>query len=180
MMISKRIRYLKALIRGTFFKRKLKLTCKKLKVFGKYQLNRSNCDVSFGDGCTIYPNAKISVVGNDKRAKLKVGTCVAIGNYTQIHAGDSITIGDNTLISWGCTIIDRDYHKFNSDVENTRPITIGNSVWICCNATIMKGVTIGDGAVVASGAVVTKDVPPNSLVAGNPAKVIKEDIYWKP
>ena len=45
---------------------------------------------------------------------------------------------------------------------------------------MLKGVTIGEGAVVAAGAVVTKDVPPKALVAGNPAKVIKEDIYWKP
>ena len=54
------------------------------------------------------------------------------------------------------------------------PITIGNDVWIGGNSTILPGVTIGDGAVVAAGAVVTKDVEPNTIVGGVPAKVIKK------
>ena len=59
------------------------------------------------------------------------------------------------------------------------PITIGENVWIGCRALILKGVTIGDGAVVAAGAVVTKDVPANCVVAGNPAKIIKENVVWQ-
>ena len=55
-----------------------------------------------------------------------------------------------------------------------KPVKIGNKVWIGAHATILPGVTIGDGAVVAAGAVVTKDVPSNVVVAGVPAKVIKE------
>ncbi len=54
-----------------------------------------------------------------------------------------------------------------------RPVTIGKNVWIGDHATILPGVTIGDGAVVAAGAVVTKDVPPRTVVAGVPAKIIR-------
>ena len=60
----------------------------------------------------------------------------------------------------------------------TAPITIGNSVWIGAGATILKGVTIGDNAIIGAGAVVTKDVKANTIVAGNPAKTIKENIHW--
>jgi acetyltransferase-like isoleucine patch superfamily enzyme len=54
------------------------------------------------------------------------------------------------------------------------PVIIGNSVWIGVNSTILKGVTIGEGSVVGAGSVVTKDVPPWTIVAGNPARVIRE------
>ena len=179
-MLFARIRYLRALIRGFFMKRKLKVKCKELKVYGKCRLINKNCEISFGDRIVVYSNAKISVVGDNKKAELVLEDHVVIGPNTQIHVGDKVIIGEDTMISWGCTIIDRDYHKLNSETEKTRPINIGKSVWICCNATIMKGVTIGEGSVVASGAVVTKDVPPHCVVAGNPAKIVKENIYWKP
>lgn len=58
------------------------------------------------------------------------------------------------------------------------PISIGNHVWIGTNAIILKGVDIGDGAVVAAGAVVTRSVPPRCIVAGNPAKIVKENVEW--
>lgn len=76
--------------------------------------------------------------------------------------------------------MDRDYHKLNNDTEKTSPIHIGNHCWIGCNCIVLKGVTIGDGAVVAAGSVVTKNIPPNTLVAGNPAKIIKENVSWTP
>ena len=103
---------------------------------------------------------------------------MAIGDRTEKHVGKDVTIGNGTLISWDCCIMDRDYHAIR-EKEVMKSIHIGNRVWIGCKAIIFKGVTIGDGAVVAAGAVVTKDVPANSDVAGNPAKVIKENINWK-
>ena len=80
-------------------------------------------------------------------------------------------------------IQDTDFHPVLDDNGQPKPISkpihIGNKVWICAKATILKGVTIGDGAIVAAGAVVTKDVPAYSLVAGNPTRVIKENVVWK-
>lgn len=76
-------------------------------------------------------------------------------------------------------IRDSDNHTIHYDgFEKSKPIIIGNHVWIGMRATILKGVTIGDGAIIAAGAVVTKDVPARCLVAGVPARVIKENIEW--
>ena len=62
---------------------------------------------------------------------------------------------------------------------NAKPVRIGNHVWIGENSMVLKGVAIGDGAVVAASSVVTRDVPPRCLVAGAPAKVVREDIEWE-
>jgi acetyltransferase-like isoleucine patch superfamily enzyme len=56
---------------------------------------------------------------------------------------------------------------------------VEDHVWIGCRAVILKGVTVGTGAIIANNAVVTKDVPPRTMVAGNPARVIKEDVIWE-
>ena len=63
--------------------------------------------------------------------------------------------------------------------EANKEVIIGNKVWLATGAMIMSGVTIGDGAIVAAGAVVTKDVPERSMVAGVPAKVVKENVDWR-
>ena len=87
-----------------------------------------------------------------------------------IEIGDNVQIGHQTVLA-----------TLNHDLEPARrrnmipaPIKIGNNVWIGSHATILAGVTIGDNAVVAAGAVVTKDVPPNCVVGGVPAKIIKK------
>lgn len=68
----------------------------------------------------------------------------------------------------------RDYPDGNHDLEYSQPITIKKNAWICSSATITGGVTVGENSIVAAGAVVTKDVPPNVIVGGVPAKVIRE------
>lgn len=76
-------------------------------------------------------------------------------------------------------IRDNDGHEIVNGEEPSKPIVIGNHVWIGERATILKGVTIGDGAIVAANAVVTKDVEPNTLVGGVPARVIRRGVEWK-
>lgn len=93
----------------------------------------------------------------------------------------SVTLGKNCAIAFGVTIADHDFHKtYKNGNENpeTLPIVIGDDVWIGMNATILKGVTIGNGAVIAAGSVVTKDVPAQSMVAGVPAKIIKRNVEY--
>lgn len=86
-----------------------------------------------------------------------------------------ITIGDDVFIAPKVclTTINHDFDPYNRQATFCKPIVIGNRVWIGINVTICPGVTIGDNAVIAAGAVVTKDVPENAIVGGNPAKVLK-------
>ena len=89
-----------------------------------------------------------------------------------------VVIGNNCLIGPQVVIRDDDAHEVIGGVR-TAPIIIGDNVWVGTRAVILKGVTIGDGAIVAAAAVVTKDVPPRTIVGGNPAHVIRENASWK-
>jgi len=109
---------------------------------------------------------------------------VMIGNHTRIGLHNTIigpvTIGNHVNLAQGITVTALN-HNF-SDTEkrideqgvNTTPVVIGDDIWIGANAVILPGVTIGSHSVVAAGSVVTKDVPPHSLVAGVPAKIIRQ------
>jgi acetyltransferase-like isoleucine patch superfamily enzyme len=126
------------------------------------------------DGATIGRGAKL-IVGT--AAKLAIGDKTCISDGSMISAQNSITIGQNCAISFGVTIIDDDGHGFGLPPYSA-PIVIEDDVWIGCNVTILKGVTLGKGSVVAAGAVVTKSCPPHSLIAGVPARVIKQEVRW--
>lgn len=96
-------------------------------------------------------------------------------------AKERVSIGKNCQIAWGVTISDHDFHKtYNNGVQNTEtsPVKICDGVWIGMNATILKGVTIGENSIVAAGSVVIKDVPANTMVAGVPARIVKESIEF--
>lgn len=128
----------------------------------------------------IFEGTKIIIM---KGAHLEVANNVVL-NGCIIQCATKITIGNNSSVATGTLVQDTDYHPtYDTDMnprEYQKPIVIGDNVWIASRCIILKGVTIGDGAIVASGAVVTKDVPPYCLVAGNPARIIKEKIIsWK-
>lgn len=113
-----------------------------------------------------------------KGGKLEIGSGYA-SNDVDITCYRNIKIGDYVAISKGVIISDSNDHIIKGMEEfNTKPIIIGEHVGIGRRAMILNGVTIGDGAIIAAGAVVVKDVPPRCMVAGVPAKVIKEDVEW--
>ena len=124
---------------------------------------------------TVYYDGDIIVFEN---GKLELGSGFFNSNV-KIRCKNHIKIGRNVAISHDVTIMDSDAHKvFRKDYKMTSPVIIGDNVWIGSRAMILKGVNIGNGAIVAAGAVVTKDVPPNCMVAGVPAKIIKENVKW--
>ena len=111
--------------------------------------------------------------------KLILNGCF-INENVQITAAEEITIGRGTAV--GRDVIIRDYdghYLLMPGFKIKKRISIGNDVWIGNRAMILKGVTVGNGAVIAANSVVTHDVPAYCVVAGNPAKVIKENVIWK-
>lgn len=102
-----------------------------------------------------------------------------INENVQITCGDTIEIGAGCVIGRDVVIRSFDGHTIQQyGYQISAPIKIGEHVWIGQGATILKGVDIGDGAIIAANAIVTKDVPAHCIVAGNPAKVVKENINW--
>ena len=109
---------------------------------------------------------------------------VIIGDHTRIGLHNTIigpvTIGSHVNLAQGITVTALNHNfedaekRIDEQDVSTTPVTIEDDVWIGANAVILPGVHIGSHCVVAAGAVVTKDVPPHSLVAGVPAKVIKQ------
>ena len=106
---------------------------------------------------------------------LHLGEDVFINIGCRFQDAGGITIGDGSLIGHGSTLTTLD-HGVDPDRRADMipaPIVIGRKVWLGASVTVVPGVTIGDGAIVGAGAVVTKDVPPNAIVAGVPARVIR-------
>lgn len=115
----------------------------------------------------------------DDAALLTLGDFVFVGTGSEIDITHSVTIGSHTLIAPGVFITDH-AHNFARGVpmatqgSRTAQVTIGEDVWLGAHAVVLPGITIGDGAIVGAGAVVTKDVPPNAIVGGVPARIIGE------
>ncbi|SES62818.1 maltose O-acetyltransferase [Thalassotalea agarivorans] len=114
---------------------------------------------------------------------IKINPNVFIGESCRIVAYEAqVVIGNNTLIAAETIIITRNhnYSDLNTPIikqgYNNRAISIGSNVWIGYRCTILPGVNIGDGAIIAANSVVTKDVPPNNIYGGVPAKKISERV----
>lgn len=112
---------------------------------------------------------------------IEIGDESFIGHECGLFAAEGITIGRRCLIAARVTVRDYDGHSVDPGTRrgaacNARPVVIGDEVWIGAGAVILKGVRIGDRAVVGAGAVVTRDVPADSVVAGNPARLIRSGL----
>lgn len=106
---------------------------------------------------------------------INVGKNVFINSGCRFQDQGGITIGDGVLIGHNVVLatLNHDIDPKKRGTLHPAPITIGNDVWVGANATVVPGVTIGNGAIIAAGAVVTKDVPPNVIAGGVPAKILK-------
>lgn len=124
--------------------------------------------------------------------EIQIGDWCYVGEGARLWSAGSIHIGDRVLISHGVNIFDNLTHPLSPRARHAQfaaiattghpqdvalepvPISIGDDVLIGANAIVLRGVTIGKGAVVGAGSVVTKNVSPNCVVAGNPARVVRE------
>jgi acetyltransferase-like isoleucine patch superfamily enzyme len=163
---------------------------------GKFRINASHVDtrkrknksqVTLNEGSILiiednfdlYQGASIFVATG---ATLRLKGSSYLNTNSVINCFDYIEVGHHTYISDNVSIQDSDNHFITfegAEKTNISPIIIGDYVWIAKNAIILKGITIGNGAIIAAGSVVTKDVPERCLVAGNPARIIKENVEWR-
>ena len=145
-----------------------------------------DCTVTVGQNSILEGHVLFDRPG----AHVRIGDRTYIGASTIVSA-ESVEIGSDVLMAWGCWLVDHDSHAMSWELRQNdvldwaqgrkdwthvtrRKVTIGNRAWIGFNAIILKGVTVGEGAVVGAASVVTRDVPPYTLVAGNPARVIRQ------
>ena len=121
---------------------------------------------------------EIGVWGREAGAgTIRIGNAVLMSPGSRISASDEIVIGDGVMLANGVYITDSDWHTVydrTQRAEEPTPVHIANNVWLGDHATVLKGVSIGENSVVAARAVVTRDVPANVIVAGNPARVVRE------
>jgi len=154
---------------------------------GSAQKRGAGSRIEIGSDCMIDGNLIAEAPGSIVR----VGSNVFIGGGSQLTAVKSIIVEDDVLISYECLVTDSDNHSLRyskrkhdlrdwiagrhdwSKVE-TAPVHIRKGAWLGARVIVTKGVTIGEGAVCGMGSVVTKDVPPYTVVAGNPARIIRE------
>jgi acetyltransferase-like isoleucine patch superfamily enzyme len=175
----------------TKFKLKL-LRCpvgKGFKIDGKLWIwaQKKGC-IQLGDHVQINSRFGSNLVGLTNPAVFQCidGGTITIGNNSGLSSPilssrSSITIGERTLIGGNVRIFDHDFHSLDlqyrysakGEQVKTRPVTIGDDVFIGTNALILKGVTIGDRAVIGAGSVVSKNVPAGEIWAGNPANCVR-------
>ena len=128
-----------------------------------------------GDHCRIWSHMGVTQLYAGPRAELIIGNNTFVNTGTILSASNRIVIGNNVQIANQVILMDGDFHGVDDRDVMKVPgeIIIEDDVWIATRAMILKGVTIGKGSTVAAGAVVTKNVPPYTLVGGVPAKVIR-------
>jgi acetyltransferase-like isoleucine patch superfamily enzyme len=139
--------------------------------------------VRFGDRCTVGRFAIIrptNVMFNEVGEGLSVGDNSNIGPYAFVGCSGLIRIGSDVLMGPGVNLLGENHNFEDRHVPirdqgvSREGITIGDNCWLGAGSVILAGTTVGAGAVVAAGAVVSKDVPPDTIVAGVPARVIRE------
>ena len=163
--------------------------CETAQIF-RFLKSVKNPAVELGKHVSCYAGVSFAI---GKAGSCKVGDFTLL-NGALIMAEERIEIGSHCLVSWNVGIADSDFHPIEPaqrlvDAEalapfyenrpprpklETRPVRIADNVWIGMNAIILKGVSIGENSVVAAGSVVSKSVPANVVVAGNPAVIVKE------
>ncbi|MBB6671467.1 acyltransferase [Cohnella nanjingensis] len=163
-------------LRGALFRRKTDGCGRLLRVCGAVTVSKSRrARLVLGSHVILHRDTGFYL--DSEEAVVEIGDHTFLNRRSEVMCKRHVKIGSHCAISWDVTITDTDYHALEGS-EKTRPVTIGDHVWIGSRATILKGVTIGAGAVVAAGAVVSKDVPPRALVAGVPARIVRENVSW--
>ena len=145
------------------------------------------CSVHLGRGARLSVTGTVQIhrgtrVFVNDGGVLEIGPRTFINDCSTLTCFERLSIGSGCSISWNTNILDTNVHELvinGVPRPRSQRVTIGDNVWIGTGAVVLPGVTIGDGAVVGAGSVVTCDVPPEAVVAGNPARIIREGVSWR-
>jgi len=146
---------------------------------------RGGSYIEFGKGFTSGVGLRIDAFGSEP-GQVTIGDHVQFGDYVHVAAVESVIFGDHVLMASRVYISDHDHGNYGDDgattlpgeIQETRPLRIapvklGRNVWVGENVCILKGVEIGENSVIGAGAVVTRSVPADCIVVGNPGRVVK-------
>jgi putative colanic acid biosynthesis acetyltransferase WcaF len=123
-----------------------------------------------GSGCHIYASARIWAPWN-----LECGSWACIADDAEVYNPVTVFLGEGVVISQGAYLCAASHDYADPEFPLIHgPIVVGKRAWVAARAIVLMGVTIGEGCVIGAGSVVTKDVPPNTVCAGNPARVVKK------
>lgn len=165
-----------------------------------FKADKPGAFIGIGDDFVGYYGCSLGATGT---GRITVGNCCSFGTGTKVYCRDNVSIGNYALLAWDVLIMDYDPHPIDPEERTlemeyshgmvwpkfgrqpgqplafkmqfqTKPVVIEDKVWVGARAIILKGVRIGYGSIIAAGAVVTCDIPPYSIAAGNPAKVVKQ------
>lgn len=169
------------------FNQKANVIIKGNLIIESWQNGNTLISISLGKGARleiendfiIGQGVKILVESN---ASLKIGgknlsSGSGITCDTTILVSKSIEIGKDVIIAWGVFVTDSDWHTFNGEYVK-KPVFIGDNVWISHDASILKGVTIGQGSIIGAKSLVVGAIPERCMAAGNPAKILKTNVTW--
>ncbi|MGB1251174.1 MAG: DapH/DapD/GlmU-related protein [Candidatus Promineifilaceae bacterium] len=166
-----------AMARAKWFLRGATSVGHKVRMWGRHALVRNYGTLCVADRVRLFSFITPLDIMIGQNGTMEIGENTFINYGVSMTAIEKVTIGRNCSIGTYVMIIDNDFHSLSPEHRDiqppSKPITIGNNVWLGGHVIVLPGVTIGDGSVIGAGSVVTGNIPPRSLAVGTPAKVIR-------
>lgn len=166
-----------AVLRAKWFLRGATTVGDKVRMWGNHALIRNGGILRVADRVRLFSFVTPLDIMVGANGTMEIGEGTFINYGVSMTAIERVSIGRNCSIGTYVMIIDNDFHSLAPEHRDIRPpskpITIGDNVWLGGHVIVLPGVTIGDGSVIGAGSVVTGDIPPRSLAVGTPAKVIR-------
>lgn len=149
----------------------------------EFHIRGSNHIIEIGTDCKIYEWGSLWCEGEGNKIIIGDGSTIRSAHLCAQETDTSIIIGKNCLLSNNIEIRTSDSHPYYDCQTGKRlnlpaSVYIGDHVWICAKAAILKGAHVGNGSIVGYGSVLSSNIPDNTIAVGKPAKVVRENIYW--